>query len=65
MVAGHLREKDGRYYGRSYARRRNEIIPFDTIAEAHPNSMGHFGAVDKRRNFHAKFTTLWYHKKNG
>ena len=34
--------------------------------EEHPKkSSGHFGAVDKRRNFHAKFTTLWYNKKNG
>ena len=28
-------------------------------------SSGHFGAVDKHSNFHAKFTTLWYNKKNG
>ena len=24
-----------------------------------------YGAVDKRRKFHAKFTSLWYNKKNG
>ena len=34
--------------------------------EEHPQkSSGHFGAVDKHPNFHAKFTTLWYNKKNG
>ena len=28
-------------------------------------SMGQNGAVDKHSNFHAKFTSIWYNKKNG
>ena len=26
---------------------------------------GHTGAVDKHPNFHSKFTSIWYNKKNG
>ena len=28
-------------------------------------SKGQNGAVDKHPNFHAKFTSIWYNKKNG